>query len=123
MVNVEKDLNSLYVHEMEERYGRSNHFVLKGGEAPSTDNSVFRFRKINEALASMDRETVRAGDLEEALGYHEPDYERCVYKDYRRYKDSGRSVTVANISYDGVSNAVKVTDFTEDDFGIWKWEA
>ena len=122
VVNVEKDLNNLYVHELEERYGRSNHFLLRGGEVPRTENSMFRFRKINEALASMDRETVRARDLEEALGYSESDIERCVYKDYRRFRETGRSVTVANCSYDGESGIVSVRDFVADDRGSWKWK-
>lgn len=118
-VNVEKDVYGIYARELEDRYARANHFIIKGGEAVIHPNSLFRQEKITELVNGLDLSTANAGDLVDALGYHEDEYERCIYKDYSTYSGTGHSVTVANLSYDGETGRIILRDYVTGDSADW----
>ena len=67
----------------------------------------------NYILTKMNREGIGFDDAlkqAQALGYAEADYDRCVYKDPHLFPYQEKSVTVANFSYDGVSDRVLIRD-------------
>lgn len=120
-VNCEKDVSTVYVRELRDRYARANHFILKQGSIRTTDSSVFRQEKITELVGKLDLENVTSHDLVEALSYREPDIGRCIYKDFSTFFPAGKSTTVANFAYDNATGLLTVRDYITGDAVTWTW--
>lgn len=114
-VNVEKDIEEIYVTEITEKYARANHFIAKPNayttEVPKS--STFRDAKSKELVAPVDRATVTISDLKNILAYYTDDYFESIYKDPYKYPNSTLSVTVANFSYDGTKNKIEIHDYLD----------
>ena len=111
-VNVEKDIDAVYVTEIGERYARANHFTTrKDALLPEPyASSAFRDAKVNELIPSVDAESAQIEDLQRILSYAEEDYYRCVYKDPNHFPHKELSVTVANFNYDGLADQIVIRD-------------
>lgn len=111
-VNVEKDIDAIYVTEVHDRYARANHFTTrKDSLLPEPYvSSAFRDAKVNELIPAVSAETATIEDLQKILAYAEEDYYRCVYKDPNKFPYHELSCTVANFSFDGLTDRILIRD-------------
>ncbi len=114
-VNVEKDIDAVYVTEIHDRYARANHFITRHDSLLPEPyaSSAFRDTKVKELIPRVNADTAVIEDLTGILGYAEEDYSRCVYKDPHRFPYHELSCTVANFSYDGLSDRILIRDCFE----------
>lgn len=112
-INIEKDIEEIYVTNIEDRYARANHFTTKKDELPDEPiSSKFRNEKSNELIKVIDRKTANIDNLKSILNYQTADYYQSIFKDPKKY--SGKSITVANFSYDGEKNTIEIVDYLGD---------
>ena len=112
-INIEKDIEEIYVTNIEDRYARANHFTTKKDELPNEPiSSKFRNEKSNELIKVIDRKTANIDNLKSILNYETADYYQSIFKDPKKYSD--QSITVANFSYDGEKNTIEIVDYLGD---------
>ena len=112
-INVEKDIKEIYVTHIRDRYARANHFIAKKDNLLDKPiSSSFRDSKSRELVNKLSRNTVKIEDLISILNYETDDYYKCIFKSPKKY--SNKSVTVANFSYNAVSNEIIIKDYLED---------
>lgn len=110
VLNIEKDIQELYITHINDKYARSNHFHKKETDLTKIPESTkFRFEKTNELIKKVDVNTCTMNDLIEILMYHTDDYNKCIYKEYDKYQ--GKSVTDATYCVDTLSDSLKVYDY------------
>ncbi len=108
--NFEKDIETLYQFDVQDRFARSNHFVLK--DAPLTrvpKNSVFRREKSKELLDALKDESVEA--LLDILAFEQDEMDNSVFQNPDKYPD--KIVTVSNFAVDAKAGRFIVNDFIE----------
>lgn len=112
-INIEKDIEEIYVTNVNDRYARANHFTTKKEELPDEPmSSKFRDEKSNELIKEVDKTTVTIENLKAILSYETEDYYKSIFKDPKKYFDKSR--TVANFSYDGDNNTIEIIDYLDD---------
>lgn len=110
VLNIEKDIQELYITHINDKYARSNHFHKKETDLTKIPESTkFRFKKTNELIKKVDVNTCTMDDLIEILMYHTDDYNKCVYKEYDKYQ--GKSVTDATYCVDTLCDNLKIYDY------------
>lgn len=111
-INVEKDIEEIYVTNIFDRYARANHFTTKRNDLPEEPvSSKFRNKKTNELIKNIDCSNAKIGHLKEILDYETEDYYKSVFKNPNKYNDI--SVTVANFSYDSETNLIEINDYLD----------
>lgn len=109
-VNIEKDIDEFYIKEIDNRYARSNHFILKDKDLPEKPvSSNFRYNKTNELINKLDNKSSTIEDLINILKYESDEYFETVFKNPDKYKD--KSITCANFSYDNESKMIYIKDY------------
>lgn len=109
-INVEKDIDNVYVTEITDRYARSNHFHKKQGDSHNaTADTKFRYKKANELISQLNPDTCTIDDLLSTLKYGTPVYDESIYKQYGDYH--GVWVTDATLAVDTASDNFTVYDF------------
>lgn len=120
-INIEKDIEEIYMTSIEDRYARANHFIAKENDLTEKPiSSKFRNTKTNELIKNIDQSTAKIEDLKTILNYETEDYYKSVFKDPKKYAD--KSVTVANFSYDGANNFIEINDYLGDSELKFKYE-
>lgn len=110
VVNVEKDVHSIYVTEIDDRYARSNHFHTKKGDSTTaTEDSKFRYKKANELIRTLDATACSLDDLISILRYRTAVYNESIYKQYGDYE--GIWVTDATLAIDTSDDFFTVYDY------------
>ncbi len=110
VINIEKDIDEIYITNIIERYARANHFIAKNGDLPEEPvSSNFRYIKSKELLDGLNTEQSSIDDLINILNYQTDDYYKSIYKDSRKYRD--KSVTVANFSVDSETKRIEIYDY------------
>lgn len=109
-VNVEKDVHDIYVTEIEDRYARSNHFHKKQGDnSTATADTLFRYKKANELIDTLNHSTAKISDLVDILRYSTDVYNESIYKQYGAY--IGVWQTDATLAVDTADNHFTVYDY------------
>ena len=108
--NFEKDINSLTITEIEDRYARANHFETKKEPVNKTPSSSFRALKAKEMINELKTENVTLEDLMEIMDYNSDDKDRSIM-----IKDKGRKTfkTVASISFSTKDCLIIIKDYLE----------
>lgn len=119
-INVEKDIQDIYITNIEDRYARANHFTTKKNNLPEEPaSSKFRNAKSNELIQKIDNKTVKIEDLKEILNYQTEDYYKSIFKSPNKYNDTSR--TVANFSYDGQNDLLEINDYLTNSMLSFKY--
>ncbi len=110
--NVEKDTDAVYVTEIRDRYARANHFTTrKDSLLPEPyASSAFRDERVNERILFVNAETAVIDDLQTILNDSGEDWFHSVYKDPNRFPYKEKSCTIANFSYDGLTDRILIRD-------------
>lgn len=112
-VNIEKDIEEIYVTNIEDRYARANHFTSKEYILPEDRKSTkFRDEKSNELIKLVDSKNAKIEDLINILNYEIDDYNESIFKDPKKYND--KSITVANFSCDNDLKNICIKDYLGD---------
>lgn len=112
-INVEKDIDEIYVTNIEDRYARANHFTSKEYILPEDRKSTkFRDEKANELIKLVDRKSASIDDLLNILNYETDDYNESIFKDPKKYPD--KSITCANFSCDNDLKKICIKDYLGD---------
>ena len=112
-INVEKDIDEIYVTNIEDRYARANHFTSKEYILPEDRKSTkFRDEKSNELIKLVDSKNAKIEDLINILNYETDDYNESIFKDSNKYND--KSITVANFSCDNDLKSICIKDYLGD---------
>ena len=112
-INVEKDIDEIYVTNIEDRYARANHFTSKEYILPEDRKSTkFRDEKSNELIKLVDSKNAKIEDLINILNYETDDYNESIFKDSNKYND--KSITVANFSFDNDLKNICIMDYLGD---------
>lgn len=112
-VNIEKDIEEIYVTNIEDRYARANHFTSKEYILPEDRKSTkFRDEKSNELIKLVDSKNAKIEDLINILNYEIDDYNESIFKDPKKYND--KSITVANFSCDNNLKNICIMDYLGD---------
>ncbi|MBR0461312.1 MAG: hypothetical protein IJJ00_01185 [Erysipelotrichaceae bacterium] len=111
-VNVENDLDNMYVTRIEGRFARSNHFLNKEN-AIASENSRYRYRYANERLAKVS-DDAKLQDLVDVLSYENEEYVQSILMDPLKYPDKkDNTVTVANFAFDSLTKEIHVRDYLD----------
>lgn len=112
-INIEKDIKEIYITNIEDRYARANHFIAKQQDLPDKPiSSEFRYNKSRELINKLSQKNVTINDLISILNYETHDYYKSIFKSPKKYND--KSITVANFSYDAVSNEIIIKDYLDN---------
>ena len=110
VINIEKDVNEIYLTEVIEKYARSNHFhAKKHDESKDPLSSKFRYEKTNELINKLNIKTCKLTDLVNILKYESEDYYQCVYKQFGKFKNL--SVTDATVCVDTSQDFFTIYDY------------
>lgn len=110
VINIEKDIQNLYITNINDKYARSNHFHKKETDLTKLPESTkFRFEKINELIKKVDVNTCTINDLIKILMYHTDDYNKCVYKEYNKFQ--GKAVTDATYCVNTLNDYLTIYDY------------
>lgn len=122
-LNIEKDLERLYVTPITERYARANHYKA-GPYAPvphsTLGNSFFRDWKANVGMNLLDPKTASLKDLQDIVDYVGPDEYETINRSTLKYDPAVHSVTVCNFSFDQSSDIVNYRDYLGHTEQTWK---
>lgn len=106
-VNIEKDLNTCYITEIDGKFSRSNHFINK--EAKSSASSDFRLNKTRELLQQNEIHCLK--DITDILDYTGEDKDHTVH-----IPGSGerQNRTVINLACDSEEKVITIRNFLDD---------
>ncbi len=106
-LNIEKDIEDIYVTELSDRFSRSNHFITKPAvyTREIVDSTFFRYDKARELLACVDTGDPGLDQVKSVLDYRGPDYLHTIFRSAPE-----KSVTVANMSFDSRDGVVIIED-------------
>ena len=107
-LNVENDLDDMYITKINEKYARSNHFLNKKNPKMSL-NSKYRNEFANKRIIDLN-ENSNLEDLRNVLAYEDEEYVKSIFMDPIKYKDLDNSMTIANFSFDSKDRIVKIFD-------------
>lgn len=108
VLNIENDINDMYITRINGKYARSNHFLNK--ENPKmTNNSYYRNKFANERITLLN-ESSNLEDLRNVLNYEDEEYEKSIFMDPIKYKDLDNTTTIANFSFDSKDREVMIFD-------------
>ncbi len=114
VINIEKDVEEIYITNINDRYARSNHFIAKKDDLKEPPiSSKFRYYKSKELLDNLDSQKATINDVIDILKYETDDYYKSIFKDLNKYIEN--SVTVANFSIDSNSKRIKLYDYIGQD--------
>jgi len=109
-VNIEKDIDQIYVTNITDRYARSNHFLAKPiieQEVPK--NTIFRSKKAHELLIQVNNESATINDLINILNFKTEKREESIFKEPDPLNKKG--ITVANFSFDSETDEIQIIDY------------
>lgn len=109
-VNVEKDIDEIYVTYLKDRYARSNHF-LSYPDSKREANTVFRATKAKELVDRVDLATVTLDEVKSILDYHTNDFFASIRLGNQDNGDG--AMTLANASFDTRDKKMKILDYIE----------
>ena len=109
MVNIEKDLDAIYVTKVADRYARSNHFLCIDGPEYSA-SSKFRYEKSKELVDLLDNKNLNSEKVRECLTYETDDYFKSIHKASYQ-KGAQASITVSNMSIDSINRTMCIVDY------------
>lgn len=107
-LNIENDLDDMYITKINGKYARSNHFLNKENSKMSL-NSKYRNEFANEKILKLN-DDANLEDLKSVLAYENEEYVKSIFMDPLKYKDLNNSVTIANFSFDSKERVVKLFD-------------
>lgn len=108
-INVENDFDDEYITEIDDRYGRSNHFLCKD-DPKMSESSKNRAILAKERVSSLDNND-DIENLRQVLCYEDEDKDRCILLDPAKYDNEKVSVTLVNMSFDSLTKIVTYIDY------------
>lgn len=109
-VNIEKDIEEIYITNIVDRYARANHFTAIEYNLPEDRKSTkFRDEKSNELIKKINKKNAKIENLINILNYETEDYYESIFKDPKKYND--KSITVANFSCDNDLKTICIKDY------------
>ncbi len=121
-VNVEKDVEKIYVTWIGEKYARSNHFTSAPyAPVPTTGNTMFRYWKANDLLSQLDPKTCDIFALRGILDFEGPDYMHTINLSTLTNDTKTKPVTVCNFAYDQKAGRIYLKDYIGREEFAWDY--
>jgi len=111
VMNIENDLNEIFITTIEKKFSRSNHFINKVNPKASL-NSKYRYEYAKKGMDLLD-DTCSCEDVYKVLCYENEEYVQSILMDPIKYKDINNSVTIDNMTFDSKKREVTFTDYLD----------
>lgn len=115
VINIEKGTESIQVTEVEQKYGRANHYINPKSYHRIIRNqeTLNRQKEIEELIDKIDINSIEMVDLVKILQYESTEYNNSIFKDFRKYPESNEVMTTNTFTIDSKDKKIVIYNYLD----------